>query len=330
MQPVKLDGLRIGMGALTPHVRSVIESFLYLLRGRLDRSAASADTVVEVEFFDRLADLQSHARSGRKAASIYLRGFEPFARAELADAVIDRPIRPTVLEATLNRIRQRSQSSAAVAVTPKAEALTYSADQMLQWLQQSGSAGAAHIRCGTADWWCSPALSEVCGTALETARKLIDSGPVCFAVEAAAAYAPPPTAKALPFDQWVFLLARQTSGAQLLGHDELSTFSITRSVLSATENREFARLSALFLRPHSVQQAALLARTSAETVRQFLNANIVLGRASLAQRAAEVRSSVPPVVAQADVPPAAAASTQTGNLFSRLFRRLVAGSTHVR
>jgi hypothetical protein len=286
MQSVKIVGMRIGTSSLAAHVCSVVESCVYLLKTRLERAAPAVGPVVEVEFFDRLVDLQAHIRERRSGFCIYLRGFEPFARADYADAVIDRPIRPMVLEATLNRLRHHSDAPNKTVKGAGSETMTLSPDQMLHWLHRSSGSDAVNIGSGSVNWWCSPSLAELRGTSLDAACRLAPPAPTQFTVETGASAAPLPTMPVVPFDQWIFLIARHSSGAQLLDHEEHRAFKISRSVLNASDNRDFARLSAIFLRPHSVQHAAQLSRTTVTTVRQFLNANIVLGRVTLVEQPA--------------------------------------------
>jgi hypothetical protein len=340
----------VDVGFLSPVARSVIEGFVYLQKRSSQRAifelTSNGSQRPDVELFDRFADLQQRASQDGAAARIYLRGFEPFVLAAAADAVIDRPLRPSVLEAAVSQFQSRihsNRSSATRAQLAFDAGVQLNPDQLLGWLNTHRSADSFVLSAGAdRSWWCKPALREVHGAALESS---IRSFELCAAAETARTAA----GKALDYGQWVYWIARCSSGEALLDHADDHLFRVERGALSAADSREFAKLAALLMRPVSVRRAAELARVPETDVRRFLNANQVLGRlrampaeaspdagaqgsAVLASDRIDVHLAAPD--AASEPAPAASLSRRADkppprNLFSRLLNRLRQGSGHV-
>lgn len=341
MSETQRVAMRVGAGFLSAHVRSVVESFVYLMqRSPNPPDFELADSAVDVELFDQLSELQAHLKQGA-VRRVYIRGFEPFALAAMADAVIDRPLRPSVLQATLQRFGPAITPSRSVSTRESAAplraapGLLLSADELLGWLNACGSAEGFELRSDSAHQWiCKPALREVCGAALDVNALQFDVRPLSAA--------PPQLGgKPLGYDQWVYWIARCSSSAQLLDHDEQSLFMVERGALSVADSREFAKLAALMIRPVSVQRAAELARQPATVVRRFLNANQVLGRLRAMPATAPAiaagailpadRINAPQAATNTPAPPPLpSAPPASRNLFSRLLSRLLDGPGDVR
>lgn len=324
--------MQVGVEYLSAKVRSVVESFVHLLRLQqawpfaLSTPAASAQS--EIQLFDRIDRLKQHANSGTAAYRIYLRGFESFAVATGADAVIERPFRPSTLLATLDRLHsERFAKPATEASAFKTEKpLSLDADQLLTWLNSCRSAEAFELSAANGRrWWLRPALREVRGASLE-------SPATQFQLQACATSTPPANEKSLTFDQWVFWLSRSSNGASLLEHDEQCLFVVERGALSVADSREYAKLAALLIRPVSVGRAAELARVAPAQVRRFLNANQVLGRlrAIPLNHTEPVGSISPEDIILPPAKPRAPAPSGGRNLFSRLLNRLLSGPQDVR
>lgn len=321
MGSIRLGRVCVGVRHLSASVRSVIESLLHLMQARDGGSVVElSNQGTTVEMFDRIAALDEHRKRGEVAFRIYFRGFEPFVRAAQADLVIDRPIRPSALEQAL------AQAAAHRPAGARQVARTLSAGEVLRWLRANRSVRLVHLQVVGLGWWCRPGSEEVYGTPLGQLGAPNPDSPLRILLDTSADEMPAAAGVRLSYEQWVYAIAQHSDGAALMEHDDQRALVLERSVAVAANNRDFARLSALFLRPVNVIEAARLGRVTTETVRRFLNASIVIGRL----RAAEAPACPKPVtvdIEHAAVKPTAKPAT---GLFSRLFKRLVEGRADVR
>lgn len=314
MGTMRLGGVRVGVRHLSASVKSAIEGLIYLMQARQGMASDAAAEAVHVELFDRIAALDGHLREGEAAFRVYLRGFEPFVRAAQADLVLDRPIRPSALAGVFEYCSSRRPEAA------QPSGHWVDANGLLEWLYRHRAAGVTHVRSDAAmAWWCIPRNQEVYGTPLAQLSASARSGALRYAIESQIAELPGAPGTRGSYEQWVYTLAQQSSGAALLEHDDTRALVLDRSIAVSANQREFARLSALFLRPLSVVSAARSARLPPATVRRFVNAGITLGRihAAPATSVATPRPAPEPAATEAHKP--------TPGLFSRLLKRLVEG-----
>lgn len=192
-------------------------------------------------------------------------------------------------------------------------------------MRANRSVRLVHLQVVGLGWWCRPGSEEVYGTPLGQLGAPNPDSPLRFMLDESEDMPAAPGVR-LSYEQWVYAIAQHSDGAALMEHDDQRALVLERSVAVAANNRDFARLSALFLRPVNVSEAARLARVSAETVRRFLNASMVIGRL----RTAEMPASAKSVAVDSAEPVVRAASKPAPGLFSRLFKRLVEGRADVR
>lgn len=193
-------------------------------------------------------------------------------------------------------------------------------DALLQRLA-AGPVAAFFVQAGNGlAWRVDPLLGKVLGHSLSSETPL--------AGDSLLTVVPRPTQPAgqvreLPYDQWVYWLARAASGEHLLDPTDAGLVSVLRGVASPSHGRDFARLVVAYGRPLELSQAIQLTRLPARVVHGFLNASRVLGRvrrygasAASAARPEETAAAGPAVAAPA------AAVVRTHGLFSRLLGRL--------
>lgn len=322
MGSIRLGNACVGVRHLSASVRSVVESLLHLMQVRDGSGAVDCgDQPICLELFDRIAALDEHRKLEVPAFRIYFRGFEPFVRAAQADLVIDRPIRPSDFDKALVQASARSPRDV------KQVSRTLGASEVLRWLSRNRSAPLVHLRVvGMGVWWCGLCSEEVYGTPLGPLGSPNPDSPLHFLLDASLERMPAAPGVRLSFEQWVYAIAQHSDGKELLDHDDHRLLVLDRSVAVMANNRDFARLSALFLRPLSVVDAARLGRIAPESVRRFLNASLVIGRV----RAIDRSTTAKPAPIDHEQPAAESAPKPAPGLFSRLFKRLMEGRADVR
>ena len=224
---------------------------------------------------------------------------------------------------TLDAGRGAAGMPAAETAPVVGSATRLSVDALLQRLG-AGPVAPFYVQAGNGlAWRVDPLGGKVLGHALSSETPL-DSASLLTVVPRVTQ--PAGQVRELPYDQWVYWLARGARGESLLESADAGTVSVLRGVASPSHGRDFARLVVAYGRPLDVAQAVQLTRLPVAVVHSFLNASRVLGRvrryatgtAAGAARGGDATSAVERLPASAAV----TAANRTHGLFSRLLGRL--------
>lgn len=294
--------VRVGVGHLSDAARSVFESFLALIDSGGVQFVPTLDAAL-IEFFDRAETLDRHSSQTASAARIYLRGYEPAANAPAADAVLDRPIRPTALAAVLRHYSTGRETAVASDTMMEVDG-----DGLLHWIHHHRIDEWTSIEADDGrQWYCHPARRRVSGDSIRGATPTTR-----FRISRAHAHGQA-TGDTQFFQDWVWSVARCSGGLRLIDHDDSSPLLLERAPTFSSETRRFARLVGAFLRPNTVTGAAATMRVPVSEVRSFLNGAILLHW---------IRCSGSPVQSKAPQ------KAPDQGIFSRLLRRLTEATHH--